>query len=112
MPSHGNAVVEFLAVLRMNLVAVVAGFLYTLFRRHGCELHGIQTKDVSTQQYAFASAVKAGTRIADIGDGQVGVGDAAVDMFILFPEAAFELQAAFNGGGEGNGAIGGGKAGA
>src|ERR1700679_1589070 len=97
VPCHGDAVVEFAQVLRMNSAAVVHGLLHALPGRHGGELHGIQTPDVSAQQYSLAAAVVARIGIADIRDGEIRIADAAVNMLILLPEAALELQADFDG---------------
>src|SRR6202035_3889222 len=64
---------------------------------------------VSAQEHALAGAVKTRVRIADIGDGQIGVGDAAIDMIVFLPEAALELQADLDGRGIGYRRDGGGQ---
>src|ERR1700688_2094684 len=97
MPRDGDSVIELLWVLGMNLAAVIHRFPYALIRRHGGELHGIRTPDVRAQEHAFADAVKPGVRIGDGADGQIGVGDSAIDMLVFLPEAALELQTRLDG---------------
>ena len=97
VPGDGDAVVEFLRVLRMNLAAVFHGLRHSLLRRHGGELRGVESPEIPAEQHALAVAEIAAVRVADIADRQIGVGDAAVDLLVLFPEAALELQSDLDG---------------
>src|SRR5271168_3913784 len=58
MPGHGDAVIELLVVLRMDLAAVLEDLLHPFLRRHGGELHCVQTPDVGAEQHAFTAALK------------------------------------------------------
>src|SRR5258707_4844724 len=67
-------------------------------RRHRSEFVCVRTVEkICAQKHTPAGTIEAGVWIGDLPDRQVGVGDAAVDRLVLFPEAALELQADFDG---------------
>src|ERR1700677_3457742 len=99
MPGDGDAVVEFLAVLRVNTAAVFHGLRDPLFRRHRGEFGRIDPPDVGAEQDTLALAEVTRAGIGDIADRKVGIADAAVDLLIFLPEAALELQSHFDRGG-------------
>ncbi len=84
---------KLLCVLRVNLAALAHHFAQALLGRHGRKFKRIGAKGIGAQQHTFAGLAIAGRWVADFGNGQVGVGDAAVDVVVLLPELALELQA-------------------
>jgi hypothetical protein len=107
MPRNGYAVFVFRPVLRMNAGAEFDSSGNPFGRRHRCEFVCVGTVEkICAQQHTPAGAIKAGVWIGDLPNRQVGVADAAVDRLVLFPEAALELQADFDGRREGHGVDG------
>ena len=97
MPGDRDAIVEFAAVLRVDLRAVIERPLDPRVRRHRGELHCVHAPDIRAEQHALAAVVKSIARVAYVHDRQVGIGDTAVDVIVLFPEAPLELQAHLDG---------------
>ena len=93
MPGDGDAVFEFVLILRMDLRSEGDRAPDPLGRRQGGELIGVRPViQVGAQQHALAAGVHAVLRIADSVDRQIGEADAAEDRLILLPEPPFELQ--------------------
>ncbi len=95
VPGDADAALIFLHILRMDLGALRQCGLDLVGGGQCFKLVGRRTvrEDVAAQKHAAALAVIIVGRIADVGNRLVGIGDAAIDAVILFPEAALKLQA-------------------
>src|SRR5579863_545977 len=103
MPGDRYARLELGSILRMDLGAACEGDLDALGRRHRREFVGIRPAEkIGAEQYAPAAKIITGTRIGNLPDRQVGVGDSAENMLVLFPEASPELQSDLDRAGIGN----------
>src|SRR6266404_5136111 len=97
MPRNGYAVFVFRPVLRMNAGAEFDRSGTPFGRRHRSEFVCVRTVEkICAQKHTPAGAIEASVWIGDLPYRQVGVADAAVDRFVLFPEAALELQTNFD----------------
>ena len=96
MPHHAHAGFKLIAVLRVDLGTLPQRPFQTFLRLHCVELVGVLSAPcITAQQHGRPIGEIAGRRVADLTDGEIGVADTAIDIFILFPEAAFELEAPF-----------------
>src|SRR6266700_928136 len=93
VPTDRDAVLELLRILRMDLYALAKDLAQTLFRRHGREFKRVGTEDIAADDHALAGLAVSGGGVTDARDRQIAVGYPAVDMLILLPEFALELQA-------------------
>src|ERR1019366_9761161 len=97
MPGHSHAALEFFRVLRMDLGALLQRRLDLVLSRKGREIlrgeaFATVGKAISPQQYPSSAFLIIRRGVADCGDRLVGIGDAAIDVFVFFPEAALEFQ--------------------
>src|SRR5215469_1375244 len=94
VPSHRYAIHEFLLILRMNLGTLLdCGSDLLLWRQcRKTKIRQTVAIAIAAKQDSGPACEKPGRRITDIGDGLIGVADAAIDIVIFFPEPALELQ--------------------
>src|SRR6516164_9921947 len=98
MPGDRDAVLEFGAILRMQAGTEFDGARNPLGGLHRRKFIGIGVVvKVGAEKDAPARTVESGVWIGDLPNRQIGVADAAVDRFVLLPEAALELQADLDG---------------
>jgi hypothetical protein len=92
MPGDRDSVGEFRFVLRVDKAAEFDRPPHALFGRHCIELVGEGAPRVAAEQNGGAVGEKSGRGVADQGDRQVGVTDAAEYGLVLLPEAPLHFQ--------------------
>ena len=92
MPRHDGSGLVLGHGLRVDLINPVEGLFDPLLGGHGRVGEGLRGRNVGAQQHTLSPGEIVVVRVTDRNVRLVGVGYAAVDLFVVLPETAFELQ--------------------
>src|SRR5215469_18683673 len=94
VPGDAYAAFELFRILRMDFGALFQRRLDLVLGREGGKIESRRTvaKNIAAQQHATTRPVIIVRGIADVGNGLVGISDAAINVVIFFPKAALEFQ--------------------